>query len=135
VDVGAGDDGFGGSGPHGGNHADSGSDAHGGTDGAGSSDGSGGAGDASHDSAPSDAGACNAGLTLGSAACNACVSASCCAELLACDSSCQSDLQCALNYSATSDAGLADALSVCGSGVPAHTLVNCMTSKCFAQCQ
>jgi hypothetical protein len=116
------------------------------TEGAASSSGAGDSG--------GDGGSCSAMLVIGAATCDACMKASCCNELIACDTptdagvtdagltECETLLDCTLNYANTSDAGLTDALQTCAggdasAGAPAvlNTLLNCASSHCAAECQ
>lgn len=112
-----------------------------------------GSGEASTD-APVDGGLCTAALTIGSADCDTCMKASCCDALIACDTpddagvddagntACESLLNCALTYAATSDAGLSDAVGTCNGGDAATgasttltTLLSCAQTNCASQCQ
>jgi hypothetical protein len=136
VDSGPGDDAFGGSDAFSGSHPDSGHHADSGGDGAASDGSTGHAGDAGIDSAASDAASCNAPFSLGVPACDSCMQASCCSSLVACTSTCQSILVCAVNY-ANTGASLTSAIATCGGGAgtaEAMDVVNCMSSQCAATC-
>jgi hypothetical protein len=108
--------------------------------------------------ASTDAGTCTANVTVGSAACDNCIKASCCTELTACDTAddaglddagntaCENLLGCALSYAAANDAAVGSGdLNTCagattdaapsGATATATTLLNCAMAHCAAQCQ
>jgi hypothetical protein len=123
----------------------SGASADGPTEGAASSSGAGDSG--------GDGGSCAANLTIGAAACDTCMKANCCSDLVACDApgdagvndagltECEVLLDCTLNYSATADAGLTESLQTCSggdasTGAPAvlTTLLSCASTHCGTAC-
>jgi hypothetical protein len=137
VESGPADDAYGGSDAFTGSHPDGGHHADSGGDGAASDGSTGHAGDAGVDSAANDAASCNTPLSFGAPACDSCMQASCCSSVVACTSSCQSMLLCAVNYANTAGGTLTSALATCGGGAgtaPAMDVVNCMSSQCAASC-
>lgn len=143
----------------GGTGDDAATDGGGSSSGAGSSSGGSSSGASSSGGSSSgaasdagDGGSCRANLTIGAAACDTCMKANCCAELITCDTpgdagvddagltSCEQSLDCVVGLSSTSDAGISQALSDCfggdASAAPADLtgLLSCASTHCFADC-
>ncbi|MGH7439304.1 MAG: hypothetical protein ACRENE_26760 [Polyangiaceae bacterium] len=103
---------------------------------------------------------CNVSFSVGAMACDTCVQANCCSQLMMCDSSdagggtvddagnteCYNTLVCAIQFAATSDAGLTnDDINTCagvtgdaaasGGAATAIGLLDCAMAHCATECQ